>query len=290
MPQEEYRSLVQETGEVYHCAADVRHYAAEEKEYMTINVGGTVNVLKFAGEAGAEFYHMSTCSVSGEHLRMDDKPCLFTEQDFEIGQDWDKNIYVKSKFLAEKEVFDAIRRGMPAKIFRLGRLVGRAADGVFQKNPDSNAFYLLMRAFAVAGCMPESVKDVPVDLTPVDYAAKAVLTLKGTDADVFHIIQPDPQTAGAIIREIDPSMEIVEDETFSRRLAELSAGPCREQVSVLIDYWNHIRYDSPTIGLSGKATHKMLEQTGFSYEIPSAGILLKSFPLQESWVTEGAVK
>lgn len=290
MPQEEYRSLVQATSEVYHCAADVRHYVAEEKEYMTINVGGTVNVLKFAEEAGAEFYHMSTCSVSGEHLKMDDKPCLFTEQDFEIGQDWDKNIYVKSKFLAEKEVFDSIRRGMPAKIFRLGRLVGRAADGVFQKNPDNNAFYLLMRAFAVAGCMPESVKDVPVDLTPVDYAAKAVLTLKGTDADVFHIVQPDPQTAGAIIREIDPSMEIVADETFSRRLAELSAGPCREQVSVLIDYWNHIRYDSPTIGLSGKATHKMLEQTGFSYEIPSAGILLKSFPLQESWGTEGAVK
>lgn len=287
MEQREYTGLAEKIGEVYHCAADVRHYAAEEKEYLNTNVGGTVNALKFAGDAGAEFYHMSTCSVSGEHLRAADSPCPFTEQDFDIGQDWEKNIYVKSKFLAEKEVFDAVRRGIPAKIFRLGRLVGRASDGVFQRNPDNNAFYLLMRAFAAVGCMPEMMKDIPVDLTPVDYAAKAVAALTGAEGSVFHIIQPDPQRAGDIIREISPAMKIVPDEVFSGRLAKMSAGPYREQVSVLIDYWNHMKYDRPTIKLSGNTTCKMLEQAGFIYEIPPAGMLLRSFPQQESWVTEG---
>lgn len=287
MPEQAYRDLAGKVGEVFHSAADVRHYASDEEQYLKANLGGTVHALKFAEDAGAAFRHMSTCSVSGEHLKQGDRECVFTEADLDIGQIWENNIYVKSKFLAEQEVLRAGERGLDVKIFRLGRLVGRAGDGVFQKNPDNNAFYLLMRGIHTVGCVPETLSDAPLDLTPVDYAARAVLALCGTDGKVFHIIHPDPQSADEVIREMFPSVEVVSDQVFSGRLAELSAGPDKDRVAVLIDYWNHTRENRPVIGVSADYTVKMLEQTGFKFNIPSAAVLLRSFPLQESWISQG---
>lgn len=281
-----YDELIKEIGEIFHCAADVRHYTADEEQFMNINVQGTINVLRFAERAGAKLRHMSTCSVSGEHLRENDRYSLYTEADFDIGQIWENNIYVKSKYLAEKEVFKAGEKGLDVKIFRLGRLVGRASDGVFQKNPDNNAFYLLMRAFNVVRCIPETMKNIPVDMTPVDYAAKVVMVLSKTEEKVFHVIQPDPQKAGDIITEINPSVHILSDAKFSEKLVELSAGNYKGHVAVLIDYWNHTKYNPPTIEVSGEHTIELLETIGFRYEIPSASVILRSFPMQESWSLE----
>ena len=287
MDEAAYREIAACPEEVFHCAADVRHYAADEERYMKVNVGGTVHALRFARDAGAKFRYISTCSVSGERLRSGAGKCQFTEADFDIGQVWEDNIYVKSKFLAEKEAAEAGREGMDVKIFRLGRLVGRASDGVFQKNPDNNAFYLLMRGFDTVGCLPEAIVNIPVDLTPVDYAAKAVITLCSTDETVFHIVHPNPQTAGQIIREILPSAEIVSDEVFSGKLAEVSAGLHKDRAAVLIDYWNQMKNKRPSIEISSERTVNKLEQMGFTFQMPSAAVLLRSFPLQESWLSEG---
>ena len=76
---------------------------------------------------------------------------MFSEDDFDIGQNWQENIYVKGKFLAEQKVRKEIEAGLDAKIFRVGRLVGRSTDGVFQKNPETNAFYRLLQGPSEAG-------------------------------------------------------------------------------------------------------------------------------------------
>ena len=115
---------------------------------------------KLAQSAGAAFYHISTCSVSGERLHGSDNSADFTEKDFDIGQDWESNIYVRSKFLAETAVRQAAEAGLHTKIFRLGRLVGRMSDGLFQRNPHTNAFYLLMKSFLQIGAVPQSAADI----------------------------------------------------------------------------------------------------------------------------------
>ena len=96
----------------------------------------------------------------------------FTENDYDIGQIWEDNIYIKSKFLAEGQVLKAAQEGLNAKIFRLGRLVGRASDGVFQRNPDSNVFYLLLNAFKQLGAIPFHAAKEKVDLMPIDICAQ----------------------------------------------------------------------------------------------------------------------
>ena len=148
---EEYESLSLRVREIFHCAADVRHYAADTEDFLDANVAGTARMVELAKKAGAAFYHMSTLSVSGELLKNGGEKAVFTEADYDIGQIWENNLYVKSKFQAEGIVFKAMDEGLPAKIFRLGRLIGRSDDGIFQKNPDTNAFYLLMRASTLWG-------------------------------------------------------------------------------------------------------------------------------------------
>lgn len=281
-----YRKLTGKVGEIYHCAADVRHYAADRAGFLNSNVDGTAHMLQFAKDAEARFYHMSTCSVSGQHFKENDRRYVYTEQDFDIGQIWEDNVYVKSKFLAEQKVSEEIERGLDAKIFRLGRLVGRASDGVFQKNPDSNAFYLLMRAFHIVGAIPETIARNPIDLTPVDYAAKAVLALKDTGGTVFHIIHPEPPKVSDLIKRTFPDTVILTDEQFSARLAQEAVGRYREEVAVLIDYWYQIRKAPPVIEVSADQTAQALKEAGFTFEIPSPEVLLASFPMQESWISK----
>ena len=131
---EEYESLSLRVREIFHCAADVRHYAADTEDFLDANVAGTARMVELAKKAGAAFYHMSTLSVSGELLKNGGEKAVFTEADYDIGQIWENNLYVKSKFQAEGIVFKAMDEGLPAMIFRLGRLIGRSDDGIFQKN------------------------------------------------------------------------------------------------------------------------------------------------------------
>ena len=281
-----YERLAEKIGEVYHSAADVRHYAADAESFLATNVEGTRNIVEFAKSAGARLHHMSTCSVSGEHLKDGRKSAVFTEDDYNIGQVWEDNIYVKSKFLAEGLVREAAETGLETEIFRLGRLVGRASDGVFQKNPDSNAFYLLMRAFYRTGAVPRTIAEVPVDLTPVDYAAEAVLALRDRPGGTFHIIHPDPPAVGDTVRELQMGIRVVPDQEFTQMLSEAARGPEREQVSVLIDYWYQIRLTPPVIQLSCSRTQESLRLADFHFEIPAPGVLLDGFTQQESWLSK----
>lgn len=286
LEEQDYARLAGNVGEIYHAAADVRHYAADEEAFLRTNVEGTRCILELARRSGARLYHMSTCSVSGEQLKDGRPGAVFTENDYDIGQIWEDNIYVKSKYLAEGLVLEARESGMETKIFRLGRLVGRASDGVFQKNPDTNAFYLLMRAFYRVGAVPRTIAETSVDLTPVDYAAEAVLALKDGPGTVFHIIHPDPPTTGQVAEELQAGIRIVSDGEFTELLSRTAVGPAREQVSVLIDYWYHIRLKPPVIQVSGEQTKDSLARAGFRFDIPSPGELLESFTMQETWPAE----
>ena len=294
LSREEYGELAGSVREIFHCAADVRHYAADKDAFLAANVAGTEHMLSLAKAAGAKFYHMSTLSVSGEYLKNGGSSAVFTERDYDIGQIWEDNLYVNSKFCAEGLVREASEGGLAVKIFRLGRLVGRASDGVFQRNPETNAFYLLLRAFRAVGAIPETAAKAPVDLMPIDCAAAEVLALvydrREADEDgleVFHIMNQDPPTAEAAAKAVDECLYTVPDEVFSQMLLETARGPFRELVAPLIDYWHHIRTRTPVIEVSNEITIKELEHAGFYPRIPGPERLLGSFSALESWPGRG---
>lgn len=238
METDQYAILASRVGAVFHCAADVRHYASDGGSLDT-NVAGTVNAADFALAVGVPFNHVSTLSVSGEYLLRDpEQTAVFTEADFDIGQNWQDNIYVRGKFLAEREVYDRVERGLCGRVFRLGRLVGRDSDGVFQPNPRSNAVYLTFRGVQAVGAIPRSMAAMPMDLTPIDFTARAIAALSSAGAPVCHIADPAPIPMGDAVRAIAPDVAVVEDGEFSAKLTETAHGPRAADAAPLIEIWN----------------------------------------------------
>ena len=56
-----------------------------------------------------------------------------------MGQDLE-NIYIHSKFEAERITLQQVANGLQAQILRLGNMTSRFLDGKFQINPENNAF------------------------------------------------------------------------------------------------------------------------------------------------------
>jgi surfactin family lipopeptide synthetase A len=272
----DYSSLCESVCEIYHCAADVRHYASDFEPYLKTNVGGTENMVELAKKANAKFYHISTCSVCGNSLKNSSDHVDFTENDFDIGQIWEKNIYVKSKYLAEKVVFDAISDGLNAKIFRLGRLVGRDSDGKFQKNPESNAFYLTVKGFKQIGAIPFDVENAGIDLMPIDRSAKQVLLLKDSSDTVFHIMNPIPPSLGEIMNSVNPNNRIVKMKEFFDILKEQAPNLEGHLFGVVMDA---VRSNaiSKQITVTNNNTVDALKKNGYVNEAVDVSVVLKEF-------------
>ena len=273
----EYQSLSGKLTAIWNCAADVRHYAADADALLATNLSGTEEIIKLARASGAPLYHMSTTSVSGTSLVGRSDTTLFTEDDFDIGQNWQDNLYVRSKFLAEEAVFEAIRSGLTARVFRLGRLVGRSQDGIFQKNAATNAFYLTMRSIHALGAIPESMARVPMELTPIDWCAQAAVALRNSEGTVYHLQNPAPPTAEDAIRAVVPDLEILSDEAFVRRLISAGADKNGAILAPLVDFYHQFSTDKATIAVDNKKTMSQLEKTGFTDVIAPPQRLLRGF-------------
>ena len=100
---------------------------------------------------------------------------------------------MESKFLAEQIVLDAAKDGLETWIFRVGRLAGRSTDGVFQKNPDSNAFYGMIQGLRCLERFPASMTGLSLEITAVDECARAIVALSRASAGIYlsliHILQ-----------------------------------------------------------------------------------------------------
>ncbi|MDD3193003.1 MAG: amino acid adenylation domain-containing protein [Oscillospiraceae bacterium] len=274
----DYETLARRVQDVYHSAADVRHYAADEDSLMAVNVGGTGQMIAFAQKAGAVLHHISTASVSGEYLpALPASTAQFGEEDLDIGQNWRDNQYIKSKFLAEQEVSRSVLEGLDARVYRVGRLVGRAADGVFQKNPEQNAFFLLLRGAAALGALPESLAKAPVDLTPVDVCAREIVALRQGAGRVWHLLGRACPLETAV-RAVSPWLRTVPDADFSAVLARglKEKGPA--QLASLVDLWNRVQAGpAARIKVSDTKTRRQLAALGIAPEPEAPAVLLQAF-------------
>ena len=267
---------------IWNCAADVRHYAADSEVLMATNLKGVKELISLAEEGKIPLYHMSTTSVSGRHLVGSSAPCTFEEGNFYVGQDWRENLYVRSKFLAEAAIFQAISAGLTARVFRLGRLVGRTEDGVFQKNCQTNAFWLDLRAIHALGAIPESMAQAPIELTPIDWCAQAAVALRDTDQTVFHLQNPIPDTLESVCRPLVPGLKILSQEQFQQRLAQASATLRSGILAPLTDLLTQQANSPVTIQVDNRLTMDRLAQAGFFQPIPGPDRLLRGFRFDSS--------
>ncbi|MBP1586274.1 MAG: amino acid adenylation domain-containing protein [Lachnospiraceae bacterium] len=177
---------------VINCAADVKHYATDDK-LDRVNTEGVRNLISLCEKDGASLVQVSTISVSGFY-RSGSESLLFDEKSLYVGQIID-NRYIISKYMAEYECLKAMSEGrVHVKIMRVGNLQGRLSDGEFQLNKNTNAFTRRLVSYVKIGRVPQSVYDSSVNFSPVDEVARMIcsLTRLPEDYTVFHV-SPDKE-------------------------------------------------------------------------------------------------
>lgn len=264
-------------GGLIHAAADVRHYAPPADSLRT-NRDGTAHVLSLAWDLGVPLHHISTISVSGEYLTASpQEERTFTERDYDIGQNWRDNVYVQSKFLAEGLVHQAIERGLHASIYRVGHLVGRDSDGMFQRNPESNSLFSFLQGLRHLYRMPLSQRDTQVELTAVDLCARAISLLMQSDPGVYHVINPHTLSLYELSQELGLSIEPVPDQSFETHLAQVLRGEHGHALSMVLDLRLRSKAVPTRIHPTANSTQDALSALGFAWPEPSPARLLKAF-------------
>lgn len=176
LSKDEYNKLGCTVSSVIHCAADVKHYG-NYKLSEKANIDATDNIIKFCLDFNVVLNHISTMTVSGYGLVNVNYDGIFDENDFYIHQNYEDNIYVKTKFIAEEEIFKASNNGLIANIYRIGNLTNRFSDCKFQYNSNENSFINKLKSIKNLGILPVGMKDYQLELTPVDVCANAITKL-----------------------------------------------------------------------------------------------------------------
>ncbi|WP_393055571.1 amino acid adenylation domain-containing protein [Streptomyces sp. LN549] len=228
-----------ETWETYAAGCDaVLHIGAmvnfllDYRAHRAANVTGTAEVLRFALSVRPKpLHHVSTLGILEQHasctpgrIREDFDPSAATTP---------SGGYSRSKWVAERLLTDARRRGAPVTVYRLGEVMPAADNGV--PNPRALTHLLLSAALRLT-VRP----DVPMhsDYTPVDEAAARLIAglAEPSDGAVYHVFRDGsvdfaaldlacPDRGGAL-RAVPPA-------EFMAALRESAAGGGEPAVTVL---------------------------------------------------------
>lgn len=241
LTEDAFHALAKRVQVIFHAGATVNlvyPYAA----LRSTNMGGTREILRLACISGATVQYISTNgllppSQEGwpEHAMMD---VIDAPQKLPDG-------YGQTKWVAEQLVYEAGRRGLPIRVYRLGTLGGDSASGA------TNAYDLLNALIVESihlGHAP-NVKGWRAEITPVDFVSRAILTLAGntvTRQKVFHLGDSNP----------------IEFSEVFEQLAEIGYPTKLMEWSTWVKMWNEQR--GAGRGGEGAFTIDIL-RTGWSY-------------------------
>jgi thioester reductase-like protein len=224
---QKYEFLIENVDTIIHSAANVRHYGSID-DFNKTNVEGTRQMLALCKKCNAVFHHISTISISGTNLIASSAdPKVFAENDFYIGQNIFENVYLYTKFEAERLVLDEAKQGMKVNIYRLGNITGRYSDGVFQRNIYENAFYRRIKSLLMIGSISDQMANIEIDMTPVDICSKAIIDIikRGNVNCVYHLYSKKFKVRNlveVINNLVSDSVKIVENNEFIRVIRALS--------------------------------------------------------------------
>eukprot|EP00980_Cylindrotheca_fusiformis_P006886 scaffold1442_cov128-Cylindrotheca_fusiformis.AAC.7 len=244
MDNHQFKSLALEIDSIIHCGAQVnliKPYASLKES----NVLGTQEILRLATTNGfvktkvKPVHYISTNGIfpvekdayklvdtaNGIVHAKEDDPLESVAAHLDEG-------YAMTKWVAEKMCTIAESRGLPISVMRPGNMAGSTQTGA--QNPDDFNF-LLIQGMIHTKCAPiehvDSKNNYALDLTPVDFAASAVVQLavnapQSAIGQRFHLQTPQhpvPLTSVvAWLRDMGYEIEGVSREEWKQRIAESS--------------------------------------------------------------------
>ena len=281
-------NLVDHIDLVINSAASVAHFG-KYKDFYNANVKSVKYIIDFCRTFKKRLYHISTKSVTGFNLntaypsgKKRIKKIKFTESNLYFGQKID-NLYSYSKFLAEKYVLTAMSNGLDAYILRMGQLMPRYEDGVFQENILDNDLINKIVSFIKIGIVPERLLKFKLDFTPVDYAANAIYTLithPSAKNRIFHIYNYKYISVQKLIKKINYNIEVLTDSEFKHKInLILNDSNSKFLLKNLINDFDenmNLTYTSNFV-LESKFTVRYLRKLHFRWPYINSKYLLKLF-------------
>lgn len=265
----EYSSLISEIDEVIHAAADVHHAGNFEKSYKT-NVVGTQNIVELCKSAKAILHHISTYSISGIGVtKIEPIKTEFEETDFWIGQHYKDNVYVHTKYEAEKAVLQMRADGFQSNIYRVGSIAWDK-DGRFQINSEENGLLGRLKGFFECKTYAGETKESYFDITPVDDTAKAICTLffsKNVNM-TYHIFNPNFVTYQKIA-------DLMNIDVKKTTIGEFNKIEDKSKNIRTLKFYTNLSVESASVKLSAEKTSKTLEKYGFKWNDITADYISK---------------
>ena len=185
-----WRTLAEDVHTIYHSGALV-NYLLDYQTMRDANVGGTNEVVRLAMSNRAKVLnHISTTFVFGWSVQ----PALF-ETDTNAGMEHLDFGYSQSKWVSEHVVRDAMRWGLPARIFRPALLTPSLHGGGY--NYDIS---IRMLAFMINHGIGTTAQN-QVSFSPADLAAGNIVAISRVPDSVggtFHVTRDDYASMGDI--------------------------------------------------------------------------------------------
>ena len=268
-----YNTLKTDISEVVNSAANVKHYGTVDAS-VGVNVDGTHNLLMLCAESGAKMHHISTLTVSGLGLTKQISEGEFTETDLDIGQAYKENIYVWTKYLAEKRVKQFQELGVEASIYRIGSIAERKVDGVFQQNEQDSGFRIITEAVKAIGSIPDELENMELQVVPVDEASKMVVSLMkdGPTNATYHIYNPKIKTLKEYLQRRGISYKKIDIVTFMNRLAKLQESDVKYYL--VGKYLKDFMLNAANISVSNDLTIRALRSIGIEFD-PAGQMLVR---------------
>lgn len=202
-----YKELAQEIDIIIHCGANV-NLANVYSRMSADNVSGTLNIIKFATcEKLKPIHHISTVSVLAGVIGKIDVAYEDTVTSEEV---LPENGYIRSKWVAEKIMDNARKKGVPINIYRLPRVWGDTVTG--NLNPNDSLLLMLAASIEIKKfpLLPDSFLSY---IIPVDYCVKIVSkiarNIKGNGRN-YHILYPQHISMNEIVNQLRHKGMVVE--------------------------------------------------------------------------------
>ena len=254
-----YLELANCVSTVIHCGANVRHYGKYSLFYNA-NVVGTQNMIQFCKDANCPIAHISTLSVGG-FSQCNTTNCL-DETLLNVEQEFKNQVYMITKYQAEYEILKAISSNeILGKVFRLGNIMPRLKDGLFQNNIHDNAFISRLHTIKSIKCLPATYQEMIIDISPVDLCAKSIITLlvHKNNQTIYHIYNPYTLSIKELLKLLKVSIDTVLPEECILKIQEQNSP---FNAHLLNDLLNQSVIETPT---SNNLTVEQLENYGFSW-------------------------
>ncbi|HYG83900.1 MAG TPA: amino acid adenylation domain-containing protein [Verrucomicrobiae bacterium] len=248
LSRQSYEKLAGAVDTVYHNGAKVNYIQSYEL-HKPANVIGTQNILEFAGHGRTKPVHyLSTAAVFGPIGFLEEITTIYEADDLDRSEAAvSKDIgYIQSKWVAEKILRIAQRRGMLITVHRPGFIMGDSISGV--NNTDDYVARL------VKGCIQLGVyPNLPrqrKEFVPVDYVARAIVAVCRDSRNfnkAYHIVPPHQESTG--LNEFFGAIRA----TFGYQLEELPYSVWAERVT---QYKGHDNALAPFLPLLTEKIYK----------------------------------